>query len=195
MEASRSWNLGCPALHVIDREADSVDISAHGVRRDITSWCVVTITVSSIGKDAQWQRHDISRELQNRGGFRHCGEAEYHGSTAQLWVAEAEVVLDQPARTMVPVRKGAKKKKQVTIPGPALTLRLIIVQVRDDDGRVLATWYLRATLRQEWLLLNNWPGVTIGGGASKAISNFSSRTDNNWKAGCKKLERRSSEDC
>ena len=142
MEASRSWNLGCPALHVIDREADSVGhfrawhASGHlflvrGHDHRVVTW-----------EGCNWKRKKIAQELQKRGHFRHCGEAHYQGHAAQLWVAEAEVVLRQPARTMVPTRKGAKKKKQVEIPGPPLPLRLIIVQVRDNDGRILATWYL-----------------------------------------------------
>jgi hypothetical protein len=53
-----------------------------------------------------------------------------------LWVTEAEVVLAQPARTMVLVGKGQKsKKKQVEVPGPPLTPRLIVVQVRRDKDR------------------------------------------------------------
>ena len=60
-----------------------------------------------------------------------------------MWVAETEVVLAQPARTVVVVGKGKKQnKKQVSIPGPPLTLRLIVVQVRHADGRVLAAWHL-----------------------------------------------------
>ena len=66
----------------------------------------------------------------------------YQGRAAQLWVTETEVVLAQPARTMVPCGRGKKKKKQVEIPGPPLTLRLIVVQVRDDNGQMLATWHL-----------------------------------------------------
>ena len=142
MEAGRLWNLNGPALHVIDREADSVGhvrvwhASGHwflvrGHDHRVVTW-----------EGSAWKRHKISQELRKRGDFRHSGEAQYHGKAAQLWVAETEVVLAQPARTMVPVREGAKKKKQVAIPGPPLTLRLIIVQVRDDDGRILATWFL-----------------------------------------------------
>lgn len=142
MEASRSWNLDCPALHVIDREADSVGhfrawhapghlFLVRGHDHRVVTW-----------EGRPCQRRKVGEELQKRGDFRHGGEAEYHGCAAQLWVAETAVVLAQPARTMVPVRKGAQKKKQVEIPGPPLTLRLIVVQVRDDDGKILATWYL-----------------------------------------------------
>jgi Transposase DDE domain len=142
MEASRSWNLGRPALHVIDREADSVG--------HFRAWHAAQHLFLVRGHDhrvvkwegRKWKRREIAVELQERGDFRHAGGALYQGKTAQLWVAETEVVLDQPARSMVPICEGSKKKKQVEIPGPPLTLRLIIVQVRDDDGRILATWFL-----------------------------------------------------
>ena len=142
MDASRAWNLGCPPLHVIDREADSVG--------HFRAWHAGGHHFLVRGHDhriVRWEgraiaRHKVGTALQNRGDFRDCGAALYQGHPAQLWVAETEVVLAQPARTMVPCRKGAKKKKQVEIPGPPLTLRLIVVQVRDADGRTLATWYL-----------------------------------------------------
>jgi len=139
MEASRTWNLGCSALHVIDREADSVGhfrawdaaghyfmVRAHDHR--IVKW-----------EDQRISRRKIGEKLGKRGDFRHCGAASYQGRSAQLWVAETEVVLDQPARTMV---GSGNERKQVSIPGPPLTMRLIIVQVRDKNGHVLATWYL-----------------------------------------------------
>jgi hypothetical protein len=140
MAASQTWNLGCPALHMIDREADSVG--------HFRAWHAAGHYFMARGHDhriVRWEgrrvaRRKIGEQLEKRGDFRHCGTALYEGRSAQLWVAEAEVVLDQPARTMVPC--GKNKKKQVSIPGPPLTLRLIIVQVRDKNGHTLATWYL-----------------------------------------------------
>jgi hypothetical protein len=142
MNASRDWNLGCVALHTIDREADSVG--------HFRAWHAANHLFLVRGHDHRivtWEggrcsRRKVGEELQKRGQFQHCGEALYQGRAAQLWVAETEVVLDQPARTMVPCGKGKKKKKQIEIPGPPLTLRLIVVQVRNDHGHVLATWYL-----------------------------------------------------
>jgi hypothetical protein len=139
MEASRTWKLGCPALHVIDREADSVG--------HFRAWHAAGHHFLVRGHDhrvVRWEgrpmaRRKIAQELEKRGDFKHCGPALYQGRVAQLWVAETEVVLSQPARTMVPC---GKKKKQVSIPGPPLTLRLIVVEVRDEDGHTLATWYL-----------------------------------------------------
>lgn len=152
MQASRQWNLGCPALHVIDCEADSVGhfrawhadghhLLVRGQDHRIVSW-----------EGRKLSRRKVGVELQERGDFRHCGEVLYQGRAAQLWVAETEVVLAQPARTMVLCGKGKKKqKKQVSIPGPPLTLRLIVVQVRHADGRVLAAWHLLSNASVEWL--------------------------------------------
>lgn len=143
MNASHAWNLGCPALHVIDREADSVG--------HFRAWHAGGHLFLVRGHDHRivtWEGRSIARrkigeELHKRGEFQPCGVAEYHGRAAQLWVAQTEVVLAQPARTMVLVGKGKKaRKKQREIPGPPLTLRLIVVQVRDSNGQTLATWHL-----------------------------------------------------
>lgn len=152
MNASRDWNLGAIALHTIDREADSVG--------HFRAWHAANHLFLVRGHDHRivtWEGRPIARrkvgeELQKRGKFQHCGQAEYHGRPAELWVAETDVVLAQPARTMVLCGKGKKKKKkQIAIPGPPLTLRLIVVQVRHQDGRVLATWHL----------LSNAPGSLL----------------------------------
>lgn len=144
MEASRTWNLGCPALNVIDREADSVG--------HFRAWHAAQHCFLVRGHDHRvvtWEGRKLSRrkvveELQNRGAFRACGPADYHGRRAELWVAEAAVVLTQPARTMI-------GKRQVSIPGPPLPLRLIAVQIRDAAGRVLSTWYLLSNASADWL--------------------------------------------
>jgi hypothetical protein len=143
MQASRTWNLNCPTLHVIDCEADSIG--------HFRAWHADGHQILVRGQDHRivtWEGRKVSRkkvgvELQQRGDFQHCDKALYQGEAAELWVAETEVVLTQPARTMVLIGKGKKqKKKQVSIPGPPLTLRLIVVQVRNPDGPVLATWHL-----------------------------------------------------
>ena len=143
MPASRTWDWNCFALHVIDCEADSVGHFRAG-HKDGHHFLVR-------GQDHRivtWEGQPLSRrhvgaERHKQGLFRHCGAALSQGRAAQLWVAETEVVLAQPARTMVVVGKGKKKKKkQVSIPGPPLTRRLIVVQVRHADGRVLAAWHL-----------------------------------------------------
>jgi hypothetical protein len=152
MDASRHWNLGRWALHVIDREADSVGhfrawhagghvFLVRGHDHRLVTW-----------EDRQISRRKVGEELQKRGEFRPGGEALYQGRSAQLWVAETAVVLAQPARTMVLIGKGKRaKKRQREIPGPPLTLRLIVVQVRNHSGHTLATWYLLSNAPQKEL--------------------------------------------
>jgi hypothetical protein len=144
MEASRTWNLGCPVLHVIDREVDSVGhfrawhaaghrFLVRGHEQRLLKW-----------EGGQCSRRKIGEALQARQAFRHAGQAEYKGRPAQLWIAETEVLWTQPARTM----NGGK---QVAVPGLPLPLRLIVAQVRDAQGRVLATWYLLTNAPADWL--------------------------------------------
>jgi len=140
MEASCQWNLGAQVLHVIDREADSVG--------HFRSWNAAGHYFLVRGHDhrvVQWEGQKKSRKqvvdtLTERGEFQPAGTAMYQGKCAELWVAETEVVLDRPARTMVVGEDG--KRKQVSIKGIPLPLRLIVVQVRNAKGKVLATWYL-----------------------------------------------------
>ena len=63
------------------------------------------------------------------------GGALYHGRKARLFVAEAAVILHRPGKRDA----GAKK---VESPGPPLPLRLVVTEVRDLKGRVLARWPL-----------------------------------------------------
>ncbi len=60
-----------------------------------------------------------------------------------MWVAETEVVLYRPAKKNVRGRKFQRA-------GRALSLRLILVQIRDDRGKVLAEWKLLSNVPREW---------------------------------------------
>jgi hypothetical protein len=137
MEASHGWNLGAAVLHVIDREADSVGhfrawhaaghhFLVRGHDQRVVTW-----------NEHSWSRQKISTDLRKHRAFRECGQAQYQGRKASLWVAETDIVLAQPARTMV----GRCRRRQVSIPGPPLPLRLVVVDVR-EKGRVVATWHL-----------------------------------------------------
>lgn len=139
MKASAAWGLNRPLLHVIDREADSVD---HLRRWDAAGQLFLVRSDTRIvnWKGTSIQTEEIARQLHSKRQFRHQGAALYHGKSAQLWAAETEVVLYLPGRKTV-------GKKRVNVPGPALTLRLVIVQLRDANGEILA----------QWLLLTNAP--------------------------------------
>lgn len=139
MRASRTWGLAKPLLHVIDREADSVD---HYRRWDAAGHKFL------IRADDRRVRHngescllsEIALQLRQQRRFSCHGTANYRGRPAQLWVAETTVVLHRPAKKTVGGRKYEK-------PGRSLELRLVVVQVRNGAGKLLA----------QWLLLNNAP--------------------------------------
>ena len=135
MEASRRWNLDKPLLHIIDREADSVDYfrkwDAEGfkylVRADDrrVRWLGKSFLLSEIR-----QSPALSKAFS-----KVTDEASYHGKAAQLWLAETEVILNRPAKKNV-------KGKRFQVAGRPLRLRYIVVQLRDWKGKVLAEWML-----------------------------------------------------
>jgi hypothetical protein len=140
MEASREWKLDKPLLHVIDREADSVDY--------LRKWDAAGFKYLVRADDRRVRWFDTSHllseirsSLAQRGAFvKATEEASYRGQTAQLWVAETEVILNRPAKKNV-------KGKRFEVAGRPLPLRYIAVQLRDEKGNVLA----------EWMLLTNAP--------------------------------------
>jgi hypothetical protein len=134
MQYVRDLDLGATVVHVIDREADSVNHwrqwTADGhlalVRADDRK-------VLSDGQETALAT--TAERLRQEGAFKDVGEALYHGRKARLFVAEAEVVLHRPG-------KRNEGKKKVEVPGPPLPLRLVVTEVRDREGRVLARWLL-----------------------------------------------------
>src|SRR5262249_20801204 len=135
-------------VHIIDREADSVlhyrqwDQAGHRfiVRAD----------------DARLVRHDgqerslpaVVECLRQQQAFRPTGEVSYPKQLCQQFVAEAAVVLERPAQ-LHRVVNGRKRRYKVR--GLALSLRLVVSELRTADGRVLA----------RWLLLTNVPATVL----------------------------------
>jgi hypothetical protein len=134
MQYVRDLDFGATVVHVIDREADSVNHwrqwTADGhlalVRADNR---IILCAGQETTLDA------VAERLRLEGAFKDAGPARYHGRKAKLFVAEAEVVLHRPARR-------SEGKKKIEIPGPPLPLRLVVTEVRDNEGRVLARWLL-----------------------------------------------------
>ena len=141
MQYVRDADFGATVVNVIDREADSVNHwrqwSTDGhlalVRADNRK-------VLCDGKETSLVA--IAEKLSRDDAFKDAGEVLYHGRKAQQFVAEVEVVLHRPG-------KRNEGKKKVEIPGPPLPLRLVVTEVRDFEGQVLA----------QWLLLTNVPAA------------------------------------
>jgi hypothetical protein len=142
MQAVAGLGLGKRLVHVIDREADALAQyrawQAQGQR----------FLVRARGRrKVRYQGAELSlAELAGRLELRRCREVDYKGRQAVQRVAEAEVVLDRPAWRQ---RKRGKSKVNERVPGPPITLRLIVSRVCDATGRTLAVWYLLTNLPAE----------------------------------------------
>ena len=136
MEHLAGLELGRPLVHIIDREADSVghfrqwrghlhlvrvkggqNVQApDGVRRRLSA---VADTLAAAGD-----------------GLAYVREIEHRGTTARQHVGETAVVLTRAAR---PQRKGQPRRTEA---GDPVSLRLVVSEIRDGAGRVLARWFL-----------------------------------------------------
>jgi hypothetical protein len=134
MRYVRDLDFAATVVHVIDREADSVN--------HWRQWTADGHLALVRGDDRKVLCHGqettlvaVAERLRQEGAFNAAGPARYHGRKAKLFVAEAEVVLHRPA-------KRNEGKKKIEIPGPPLPLRLVVTEVQDDAGKVLARWLL-----------------------------------------------------
>lgn len=86
----------------------------------------------------------LHEQLTGEQAFTFSRSVEYHGKPAWQYVAQRVVVLDRPAK---PNRVGAGPRR--TVPREPLCLRLVISEVHDKEGRVLAMWYLLSNLSEQ----------------------------------------------
>ncbi len=132
----KELSLDKPVVHVIDAEADSI----YHYRR----WSVEPKHFFLVRADDRIVKHEgqeqrtskIHEQLREQGAFSFTRNVKYHGKRARQFVASTTVMLTRPAYQN---RRGERRK---TIPGEALELRLVISEVRDPQGKVLAVWYL-----------------------------------------------------
>jgi Transposase DDE domain len=142
MKAARGWDLAKPLVHVIDREADSVD---HYRRWDAAGH---KFLIRGDDRRVRWEGRSsllsaIGGELQSRRAFRFAKVVAYHETTAQLWVAETSVTLYRPAKKS---EKGRKYQRA----GRPLTLRYVVAQLRDVEDKILAQWILLSNVPAAW---------------------------------------------
>lgn len=143
-----------PAVHLIDRQADSL---AHyrAWRRGGHLFLVRADAGRSVlygGREGALAA--VVAALAQQGAFRPSREVAYHGRPARQQVAEAAVVLHREAYENRVV-EGRKRKRRVR--GEPLALRLVVSRVYSPEGELLA----------EWLLLTNVPAAV--GAATVAL--------------------------
>jgi hypothetical protein len=130
-------NLGFPAVHIVDAEADSVGHYRQWSERTGRLF-VVRADDRLVECDGEERKCSAIRdELRQREAFVKSRAVLYRGRQAWQWTAEVAVRLTRPAH-----RNRPGTNDQQRIPGPPIGLRLVIAEVRDAAGRVLAVWYL-----------------------------------------------------
>jgi hypothetical protein len=135
--------LGRPAVFIIDAEADSV---GHYRRWDgVGKKYVVRADEERLalhdGKEQSLRK--VAESLRRR--MKPTRAVRYKGKPAEQFVVETTVVLTRPARQSRTDPKSGKTKRK-NIFGPALALRLIVAEVRNKRGKVLARWLLLSNL-------------------------------------------------
>jgi hypothetical protein len=137
--------LGKTPVFVMDREADSV---GHYRRWDAAGrrFLVRADDQRLVLHDGRQRRlGEVADALQTRNGFALAGPVQYQDRPATQYVAQTIVVLHRPARThRLDPQTG--KAKHHNIAGVALPVRLIVSEVRDPSGGVLARWLLLSNL-------------------------------------------------
>ncbi|MFO0929311.1 MAG: IS4 family transposase [Gemmataceae bacterium] len=135
MQVAAGWGVCKRLVHVIDREGDSV--------QHLRAWADAGHLFVARGDD-RIVTHDgrkrklsaIAADLAGALDAATPRAIEVRGQQAWQHVAEAAVVLSEPGWE----RLADGKKQRVR--GTALPLRLIVTQVRDARGAVLAEWWL-----------------------------------------------------
>jgi Transposase DDE domain len=139
MRFVRRLKLGKPVVHIIDREADSVGHYRQWARHQ--RLFLVRADAQRVVRHEGQERSlpEVVASLHRSGAFRPGRAVRYHGRPAEQFVTEAAVVLERPA---APNRRGAGSGPRRLVRGAKLPLRLVVSEVRDGDGALLATWLL-----------------------------------------------------
>ncbi len=132
----RAWAWGKPVVHIYDRGGDSV---AH--YRQWSALKALWVVRADAKQRVVWHEQSwLLGEVAAQLDFRFSRKVEIKGKKARQYVAATEVTITRPARPHRQ-RNGVVSKRQ-TIAGEAITLRLIVSQVREATGQVVAEWLL-----------------------------------------------------
>lgn len=126
-------------VHIVDREADSADHLRQWSRQG-RHWLVR----ARAGSTVRSGQADISlAALAQQMAFRETRKVICKGQTCTQWIAGAQAVL---ARKAKPKRIDSHGQRVKAMAGEALAVRLVVSQIINEDGGVVAPWYLLGNL-------------------------------------------------
>jgi hypothetical protein len=142
--------LGKRPVFIIDQEADSVFHLRWWQRLDFLFLVRVDddrkVRLGEGEEGEELLLPAVVERLQRQKAFRCVREVQYEGRKAWQFVAETAVALERPAYLN---RDVDGERQRLVIPGAALKLRLVVTELRDKRGRVLAQWYLLTNVPAE----------------------------------------------
>ena len=128
------------AVHIIDREADSV-LFMRELQKMNSLFLIrvkdnARVYLNEEGIDIK--QKDLAKEL---GLGKEIGKVKYHKKQARLFVNECNITITRDYSKMITDKK-TNKRKLVKIPGEPVKARFIVSRVIDHKNSVLATWML-----------------------------------------------------
>lgn len=139
-------SLGRSLVHIMDREGDSV---GHYRQWEKDHYFLVRAKGGQkVEEEGQSSLLSVvATRLRENRAFVFCREVSFQGRAARQYVAETAVVLTRRSRQK---RRGQKPQ---SVAGQPVALRLVVSEVRAENGKVLAVW----------MLLSNAPASVEGG--------------------------------
>lgn len=129
-------------VHIVDREADSVD---HLRQWSKQSHCWL-VRVKA-GSTVHWAHEKMSLSTVAESlPFQATRKVTCKGQPCTQWIAGTKVVLVRKAR---PKRVDIHGRRAKAIAGEPLAARLVASKITNDDGDVVAQWYLLSNLTDE----------------------------------------------
>jgi hypothetical protein len=120
-----------PLIHIVDREGDSAQLM-RALKN--CKWILRSKSNSCVEYNKSSTRVD---KLAEQLVFTESREVNYRGRKVEQHLSEAEIFITRPSKAK---KKGDVKK--LKIKGDAVPARLIVSKIQDDQGKVLAWWYL-----------------------------------------------------
>ena len=134
--------LARPVVHIIDREADSVGHFRRWLRQGHR--ILVRADGTRVVRHEGQERPLAEVAGRLRPALVFSRDVDYRGRPARQFVAEATVVLERPAQYNRVGDDGRKHRRKER--GRPVRLRLVVSEVRDAVGAVLAVWLLLTNL-------------------------------------------------
>lgn len=126
-------------VHVVDREADSVDHLRQWSRQG-HDWLVRVKAGSRVrAGECDMAVSVLAQSLR----FKPARQVTCKGQPGTRWIAGTQGVLTRKAK---PCRVDAHGRRVGAIAGEALAVRLVVSKITNEDGDVVAQWYLLSNL-------------------------------------------------